>query len=239
VIKLNLLPQYVIEARRIRVVVILFLVLLGLEGGIIYKAYIDLQAQETWFTNDKNYFTDRTKMIQGKKQERDLWKGKKDIYRPYIDFFTRNAIIQYNEGIAAAIEEAANTVGSGQTWFDSLSVTKDGQATATGHIVGMLNFLDYYFKMKPKGFTLVPQARPAPSYARDKWTLNDELPILVSGKITRTFPAKPTIPGETPVTPDKLYIPWGGTAAPAGGGTAAPAGGRAASPPAGGGGSGR
>jgi hypothetical protein len=36
VIKLNLLPQYVIEVRRIRVVVAIFVVLLLLEAGVAY-----------------------------------------------------------------------------------------------------------------------------------------------------------------------------------------------------------
>lgn len=204
-IKLNLLPQYVIEVRRIRVVIIVFLVLLGLEGAIVYQAYADLQLQETWFTKDKDYFAQRADMIKAEKKTRDDLANQAKIYRPYIEFFTRNAIIEYNDKIAFSIEKAANTIGGGLPWFDVLTVTKAGDVTARGQIKGMINFLDYYWKMKDVSFTLVPQARPAPSPAQP--TLQDELPIIISGKISDTFPEKPGVPGETPLQPGQLYIP--------------------------------
>lgn len=222
-IKLNLLPQYVIEVRRIRVVIVLFLVLLVLEAAIIFKAYTDLNLQVAWYTSDMKYFTDRTAMIQQEKSARDALVEEAKIYRPYIDFFTRNAIIKYNDEIAASLAEAANAIGGGKTWFDSLTVAKTGEVAATGHIKGMINFLDYYFVLKAKMFTLIPQAQPARSPAQKDWTIYNELPVQVTGKITKIFPAAPGVPA-TPDTPDKLYVPNGGGGAAAGG---APAGGPA------------
>ncbi|MHB0938856.1 MAG: hypothetical protein ACYDCO_21975 [Armatimonadota bacterium] len=230
-IKLNLLPSYVLEVRKIRNVIITFLILLALEGGIIYKAYTDLQLQETWFTNDKAYFTKRIEEIKAAKSARDAIKGQAGIYRPYIDFFGRKAIIEYNNAIAATLLDAANAITTGQKekpWFDELVVNKDGAVTAKGKIKGMISFLDYYFKMKESGYTLAPKAQPAASWNRSQWTLYDTLDVEVSGKVSKAFPAKPTPPGEKPIAPKDLYVPYkstgGGAAAggaPAGGAPAA------------------
>lgn len=237
-IKLNLLPSYVLEARKIRNVIIAFFVLLALEGGIIYKAYTDLKLQETWFTTDKNYFTQRTQAIKTAKQARDAIKGQSAIYRPYIEFFGRKAIIEYNNAIAETLLQAANDITSGQKdkpWFDELVVGKDGAVTAKGKIKGMISFLDYYFAMKDKNYTLAPQARPAASWNRSEWTLYDTLDVQLSGKVAKAFPTKPALPGDKPAAPGDLYIPFtAGAAAPAG--TAAPAAGGTGGAPAAGGG---
>lgn len=201
-IKLNLLPSYVLEARKIRNVIIAFLVLLALEGGVIYKAYIDLQAQEKWFTQDKEYFTKRIAEIKAVKAERDKIKGQKDIYRPYLDFFGRKAIIEYNDAIASALLQAASDITSNQQekpWFDSLTVKKDGSVEAKGKIKGMISFLDYYFAMKEKNYALVPKAKPAASWNRSQWTLGDTLDVELTGK-AKALPDKPKAPSEA-VTP--------------------------------------
>ena len=218
-IKLNLLPQYVVEARRIRTVIVIFLVLLGLEAGVVYQAFTDLRKREVWFNMDKNYFTQRTTKIAGVKMTRDNLKGQSAVYRPYIDFFTRNAIMQYNDAIATSLEEVARTIGGGRAWFNTLTVNKDGSVLVTGQIRGLLNFLDYYYRMKDVGYAIVPAAQPASSPSNP--TLNQLVPINMAGTVQSKLPDKPAAPGEAPVTPDKLYIPAGGGGAPA----APPAGG--------------
>jgi len=213
VIKLNLLPSYVIEARRIRTVVILFVVLLALEGGIVYQAYSDMQKQIDWYTKDKEYFAQRTTMVKGEKEKRTKLENESKVYEPYINFFSRDAIITYNNDIATVIEEAANAVSGGpkaQPWFDDLTVKKGGEVSANGRIKGIINFLDYYWKMKEVSFTLTPQARPAPSPAQP--TLNDELRVIVSGKIAKSFPTAPTMPPGKPALPGDLYTPASGVA---------------------------
>jgi len=207
VIKLNLLPSYVLEVRKIRNVIVAFLILLALEGGVIYKAYIDLQAQEKWFTEDKPYFTKRIAEIKAVKSERDKIKGQVGVYRPYIEFFGRDAIIKYNDAIAASLLQAANDITSNQQdkpWFDALTVKKDGTVEAKGKINGMISFLDYYFAMKEKSYTLVPKAQPAASWNRSQWTLSATLDVEVTGKVAKPIPDKPKLPGEAPVTPGDL-----------------------------------
>jgi len=239
VIKLNLLPSYVLEARKIRNVIIAFFVLLALEGGIIYKAYTDLQLQEKWFTSDKVYFSQRTTEIKAAKSARDAIKGQSGIYRPYIEFFGRKAIIEYNNAIAATLLQAANDITSGQKdkpWFDELIVGKDGTVTANGKIKGMISFLDYYFAMKEKSYSLAPQAKPAASWNRSQWTLYDTLDVALTGKVSKTFPTKPALPGDKPVAPGELYVPYkAAAAAPAAGAAATPAAGGAGATPAPGG----
>lgn len=225
-IKLNLLPRYVIEVRRIRIVIILFVALLALEGGVVYQAYADMQKQIDWYTKDKDYFTQRATMVKGEKDKRTKLEGDSKVYEPWIKFFRRDAIIKYNDQVATAIEKTANTVSGGpeaRPWFDGLTVKSSGDVSANGRIKGMINFLDYYWKMKEANLTLTPQARPAPSPAQP--TLNDELSVAISGKIAdAAFPTAPEgIPSEKPKLPGELFNPFtSGSGAPRAGGPAVP-----------------
>ena len=215
-IKLNLLPQYVLEIRRIRVVVIAFLVLLALEAAVVYQAYSDLRKQEAWFQADKEYFTARTKKINDAVGVAKQYEDKSKIYDPYNAFFTRDAVFQYNEQIANAIEESARTIGGDKAWFNDMTVNKDGTVVVHGQITGLMNFLEYYFKMKDKGFSVTPAALPAPSPAEP--TMGQEVTIAMAGNITSTLPEMPPVPtvaSQPPVLPDKLYIPAGAAPAPA------------------------
>lgn len=218
-IKLNLLPQYVIEVRRIRTVVIAFLVLLAVEGGIVYKAYLDLNAQIAWFKQDQQYFTARTAEIKAAKAEAEGIKGKTGVYAPYIAFFTRAAIVQYNDGVAKSLEDVSLDITGGKAWFNNFSLKKTGEVTINGQIDGLMNFLDYYFKMKDKNYTITAAALPAASPSKP--TMTQQVPIAMAGKVKNAIPAEPTPTGEKPVPPsdlDKSTTAAAAPAAPAGGG---------------------
>ena len=117
-IKLNLLPQYVIEFRRIKVLVIFFVIILALEGGVVIKAYLDLKNQAAWFTKDKSYFDTRKAMIDKEVAEAGEWKKNSTAYTSYIDFFSRGAVVDYNSKLVKTLQEAASQVGGGrQAWF--------------------------------------------------------------------------------------------------------------------------
>ena len=217
-IKLNLLPQYVAEARRIWIVIITFLVLFAFVGGGTYLGYTGLVAQEGWFGKDQKYFEERTEMIKKEKQATDALKSKAGIYDPYIKFFSREEVLEHNKSIAETLDEAAKTiVGDPMAtppWFNTMTVSKEGEVEVEGQIRGLMNFLDYYFKMKDKSFAIAPAAIPAPSPNRP--TMEQLVALKVTGTLTKKFAAPPTAPGEV-LTPENLYTPAGGT--PAAGGT--------------------
>lgn len=220
-IKLNLLPQYVIEYRRIRLLIIVFVVALVFEGGIVFKAYTDLKAQAAWFVNDKSYYDTRQKKIADAKAKADAAEAKQNSYKPYNDFFQRDAVLKYNHQMVACLQEVAGLVG-GQpaAWFDDLTLDKSS-VTMHGKIKGLMNFVNFYFKMKDTGMKLEPAAQPASSPKSP--TLNQEVALQVSGSIKSALPDKPPLPqGETPKTPGDLYIPYKGASAP-GGAPGAPA----------------
>ena len=219
-IKLNLLPSYVLEVKRIQMVIVIFLVLLALEGGVVFKAYIDLQAQEAWFQKDKAYFEQRTAMIQKEKATTKALQDQTGVYDPYIKFFTRGDVIAYNEAIAATIEEAATTVGGSKAWYSDMTIT-GSDVKVNGRIKGLMNFLNYYFQMKKKNFAIVPAAKTATS--PDKPTLDQEVPLVTSGKISKSVPEPPKSP-ETPSEYTAVFKA-AGAAAPADAGGGAPAGG--------------
>lgn len=239
-IKLNLLPSYVLEAKRIRNVIVIFVVLLLLEGGIVFQAYLDLTAQEAWFPKDQKYFEERTAMIQKEKATTKALQDKVNVYDPYIKFFTRGEVITYNNTIATSIEEAAKAVGGSKAWFSTMTI-KGKDVTVNGRIKGLMNFLNYYFAMKTKGFKITPAAKTAAS--PDRPTLNQEVPLAMTGSITTSLPDPPKAPGDAGAAYTSLFQAAGaapaagaGGAAPAAGGAGAPAGapaGAAAGGPAG------
>lgn len=225
-IKLNLLPSYVIEARRIRTVIVVFIVLLGIEGGLIFKAYTDMQAQEAWFKADKEYYVKRKQTIDASVAAATAWKGNSGAYATYNSFFTRDAVIEYNNKIALCLEEAAELVGGGKAWFTSLNISKD-ELTVTGKINGLMNFVNYYFRMSDAGLLVVPAAQPAAS--PNKPTLGQQVPLSISGKLKKNaVPEPPGLP-DTPELPSDLYKQAGSTPAP---GAAPAAGAPAAGAPA-------
>lgn len=216
-IKLNLLPQYVIEFRRIRVLIIVFVAVLLLEGTVVYTAYTDLQKQAKWFTDDKGYFTARKSMIDGEKSKADELNTKSASYQPYIDFFTRGPVVKYNEGIVTSLQEVAKMVGGGPAWFDDLTLA-DTNVTMNGKIKGLMNFVNFYFKMSDTGMKVTPAAHPAPSADAStvKNTMAQVVPLVVVGTIKTALP-KPPAPPDKAMTPSELYIP--ATAAGAAAGT--------------------
>ncbi len=227
-IKLNLLPSYVIEKRRIRTVIVVFLILIGVEAGVVFKAYADLQAVEKWFKDDAPYFTKRADMINAEKTKATTWETQAKVYEPYISFFTRGAVIDYTNGIATSLAEAGKLVGGGKAWFDKLTIT--GNAVEyEGHIKGLMEFVNFYFKAKASTppLTVEPLAIPAPSPSQP--TMNQEVVLKVKGTVTAGLPAAPGPVGEAAET-NLLYHSASGAAPEAGAAAGAPAGAPAAAP---------
>jgi hypothetical protein len=214
-IKLNLLPAYVIEVRRIRVTVIVFVILLALEGGVVFKANADLQAQEKWFGDDKTYYVGRKATIEKAKTEADAVEAKSKAYTALIDFFKRGAVQEYNTKLAASMQEVAAAIGPHSTsWYNEILLEKNS-FTLTGHVKGLMNFVSLYFKMKDAGLTITPRAPEA--WETELWQKNNKEEILaaptaypkpmsqwiaikVAGTLKAELPAPPT--------PPEGMVPW-------------------------------
>ncbi|MHB9132500.1 MAG: hypothetical protein ACYDBB_15625 [Armatimonadota bacterium] len=225
-IKLNLLPSYIHENRRAWIVLVIFVVLLMLQGGVFFKAYMDLQAREKWYTKEGgpgiNYFQGRVTLINEAKTKADGIGTKAEAYTKYTTFFTRGEVLKYNYSIADAMAEVANSLGTTKgAWYEKITITPDKKFTADGRIRGLMNFVNYYFKIKKMGgeWKLTPMALP---YAKKFDAMNQKIELKVAGSYTTEI-LKPPTPPETDEPYDQLYHAAGasadasGQAAPAGG----------------------
>ena len=230
-IKLNLLPQYIIELRRIRVIAVLFVVLLVIECAVVFKAYVDLQAQTRWFKYTQ-YFTDRQATIAKAKAAADDLDGKSQKYDPYIKFFTRGAVVDYNKQIVDALQEAGSKVGGDKNaWFSDFQISSKGNITYNGNITGLMNFLEFYFRMEDNGLQITPKAKPATQAGMS--VMNQPIPLTVTGALKNALPSPPT-PPEAAKSWLNLFVPYAATktaaaapgAAPAAGGKSGGSGGK-------------
>lgn len=215
-IKLNLLPQYVLERQRIQYAVITFIVLLGAEIGTISIAYGHLKAQEQWFIEKKPAYDNRLTKIKAEETKATDLAAKAIVYDPYITFFRGGAVKDYNAKMVDAMREAAGKVTGGGAWYDSLEIEKK-DVKLTGKINGLMNFVSYYFKLKDVGFNVEPQAEITGG-------LKQQVALQVTGSITTEIPAAPTPPEKASTWKD-FYLPPGATPA------AAPADAPGAAPP--------
>jgi len=208
VIKLNLLPQYVIEFRRIKLLVIFFVIILALEGGVVGKAYLDLKLQAKWFTDDKPYFEGRKAEITKETAEASTWQGNSTKYIPYLEFFQRGGVEEYNLKIVKVLSEAATQVSGGHNaWFTEM-IINGSNVEYRGQIKGLMNFLEFYFHMEDLKLTVKPGGTPAASPAPKDNTLNVTIPLEVTGALPAALPSKPS-PPETAKTYTDLYNPYG------------------------------
>lgn len=204
-IKLNLLPAHVHEGGRIRLSIIIFLIVVGLEVGVILWAKQGYASQEKWFTTDKDYYTQRTTMIKGKIDESKKLADPSKKYADLNDFFRRKTVVDYTQQLAAVMAEVPGKFGGTTAWFDSMVIEKNN-VTLTGKVKGIMNFVDFYFKMKGRGVTVKP-GDPGPK----PWPANprtQEIPLTLSATLSKEIPAAPKVPdGVDPWT--KLYMKHG------------------------------
>ncbi len=217
-IRINLLPQYIIEIRRVRALIIIFVVILLLEGGIVYKAYTGLQAQAAWFNNDKKDFVTRKATIDQEISTASTMETKSHTYEPYLSFFKRDSVIDYNQKIVNSLTEAGKMVSGGHGWFTNMTISGGNNVTYTGKINGLMNFLEFYFLMEDAHFDVAPAAQPAPSPDAPTM-LSKDIDLTVTGTLQNKLPDLPALP-DAVKTPNDLYIPSGGGAATTGAGTA-------------------
>lgn len=209
-IRINLLPPYVHEAQRIKKTIIVFVVLFILLAGIVFKWQADLKGQQAWFADSAKTFATQKTKLDKYVADVGLWKGKTEKYNPWISFFERTPVKDYNQQVTKTMVEVAEKLAGNGAWFSTVTIQGDGNFTASGEIRGSMQFLSYYFRIRDIGGKLEPAVQPI---AKDVRGL---IPLAVSWQAT-AFPNQPAPPG-TGGTPDTVYKP----AAAGGGAPGAP-----------------
>jgi len=226
VIKLNLLPSHIFEAKRIIITIIVSVVLIAMEWGFIFAMKSGVNAQVAWFDKDTSrinaYKGDLDKYVT----EETTFKSTPDVYVKWIDTFGQlQPFKEYASKIAVTLAQAAQKIGGGGAWFTDMKVEQDGKLSANGSIKGSMQFLNYYFRIRDlKGDlkTLAPAVVVKNSQLGDTISVTISWPGAASG-----FPTPPDLPDTTPSRSqfDSIFLPsGGGAAAPAAGGPSGPAG---------------
>lgn len=216
-IKINLLPSYVHEARRIKMTIAIFVALFIIEGGIVFGWQSGLQKQADWYVQDQQrceagkvaldkYAADAT-ALQAEVGTYDEWINTFADLQPFKD---------YNEKLAQSMIEVGAKLGGKRAWFTQITIQPDGAVQATGKIKGSMNFLSYYFSLKDEGFDLAPAVQPydPSSKISPEKQMAQEIAVDAQGKVT-PLPPVPTLPnGSSPY--NGIYQPVSGGAASGG-----------------------
>jgi hypothetical protein len=236
VVRINLLPSYVFEPARIRTIVIIFVILLAIEGGVVILGKQSAERITAWYTQDAVQFATGPGTWKQKVDDQVTaakgWTEKADKYTKYIQFFSNapdNAAVKYANDVADVFVNASTTVGANAgVWYKSLTISGT-QITLEGNIKGLLNFTHYYFKMKGKKFTVSPDKVDLQETITKK--LGQDIPLTIVGTIEKQIPPAPSGFDEAE-TKDKDAL-FQGAAAPAASATATPPAGTTTTPPGG------
>lgn len=219
-IKINLLPPYVNEIRKMKVVIAIFVVLLVLEAGIVLGVQSGLKKQEEWYAKEKTACDTRMVTLKAYEDKPTTMKTHADAYTPWINTFgDLQPFKEYLDKIAQTFTEAGVKIGGSGSVFQNVTIQQDGKLDASGNIVGAMKFLGYYYRLKDQGFDLTPAVQPYTPYGAN---MQQKVTLSVKGKVAE-LPTLPKWP-DTGADPKDLYKAAGsGGTAPAGGTTPAPA----------------
>jgi hypothetical protein len=213
VIKLNLLPPYINERRRMLMAIVVFVVLLLPLAFVIFELQSGWQQQEAWYNTEAQNYTTYTSSVSTYQKGADDVKSAAGQYKDWITTFGDLAPSRaYCQKTAQSLIEAGNLVSGGGSWMDQMEVFSDGTVKTKGKIKGTMQFLAYYFRLKDKGCTLDPAVQPAPMQK-----MTDTVPLVVSGKVT-ALPSAITLPGSGKNNWSDLYQSVSGQSGSGGGG---------------------
>lgn len=224
-IKVNLLPKYYGEGKRILITIIVGVVILIIEAVPVLKMPADYKMWTDWYISEKAPFYDEYgKAADGEIAVTEKWKGEAGTYKKFLTAFSRDETQKYNNAVVESLVDVASRVGGGGAYFDDMTL-QDSNVKMTGKIKGLMNFVNYYFKLSKNELKLEPMAEPYPE-SMDKQIIA----VNVAGTLKKPMPSQPAFS----FTADEygtLYVPNGSTApAPpnvGGGGGGAAAGGTA------------
>ncbi|HEX2951953.1 MAG TPA: hypothetical protein VHV83_20655 [Armatimonadota bacterium] len=211
-IKINLLPPYVYEARRIKITIVVFVALFLLLGGGVLGYQSGLKQQESWYGSDKTRCDNYKKTLDDYSAQADTLQTKSVAYDPFNQVFADLGPIKaYNTQLANVFIEAAQKIGGSGSWYTKLEIQSDGTMNAEGKINGSMRFLSYYFRLKDEGFTLQPAVEPFPAKK-----MSQQVSLKVSGKVS-ALPTPPALPTGASPNPWKDLYKDASSAAAAGG----------------------
>jgi len=216
VIKINLLPPWINEPRRILVLSIISLIIGGMGAGFMIVVKNDLTGHIDPYYKDVAAFEAQTQLCKKQVEVAAGLKGDQGKYDEYVDFFTGAKLKAYNGSIADVLEEVATKVGTFPgAYYEKVTIKGDKSVQLDGKIKGLMNFVRYYFQMKAAGMTLAANAMPYST------PLEQEITLKTTGSLTKTVLPAPTPPSGNPAVDYKELYKAGG-AAPAPGGAPAP-----------------
>lgn len=229
-IKVNLLPKYYGEGRRITITIIVCVVILLIEAVPVLKVPADYKLWTDWFAGEKSFYPTYQKKAEDEIAVTEKWKGDAGTYTTLLEAFSRNKTQEYNNDVVKVLIDVASRVGGRGAWFDEMTV-QDDKVVMKGQIKGLMNFVNYYLRLSKDGLSLEPTAELIPN-AMDRQIIA----VNLSGTLKKSMPTQPSFTFVS-VEYNKLYVPKGSTAeAPANiGGGGAAAGGAATDPAAAGG----
>jgi hypothetical protein len=204
-IKVNLLPKYYGEGRRIMLTIIVGVVILLIEAIPVVKMPADYKLWTDWFAGEKKFYQDYGTKADAEVAVTEKWKTDATTYTKFLGSFSRGETQKYNNTIVQALNDIASRVGGGGAYFDEMTL-QDDKVVMQGQIKGLMNFVNYYFKLSKNELLLQPMARPYPT-SMDRQIIA----VNVIGTLKKPMPVQPAF-DFTAEDYDKLYVPDGGTA---------------------------
>lgn len=194
-IKINLLPPWIHEPRRILVLSIISLVIGGMGAGFMVMVKNDMLGPIDKYYTEKSAFEKVTQECEAQKSIATQWEGDSKKYDDYVKFFSGEGLKTYNDSIAQVLEEVSTKVGTFPGAYYQTVTISDKSVTLNGKIKGLMNFVSYYFQMKNQGMALTPNAKPYST------SLDQEIALETKGTLTKAPIAAPVPPTSTPVSP--------------------------------------
>ena len=223
-IKVNLLPSYVIEFRNIKKIAIISLIVVVVALVGVWKFDSDLKNQQAWFEEDRIRCDTRSTEVKKYEEGAVLIATKAAAYDPWLKYFTLPIYQDYVNSIADTMSSVGGAIAGRGLWYKTLRVATTGNFSAEGNIQGAMQFLNYYFRMKDSGFILEPAVEPY-SPQRGVTPRNYQfsflIPLKVNGKVGNTMLPTPTLPAAGSAW-QGLHQPFGGAQQQQGGAPGAP-----------------
>lgn len=211
VIKLNLLPAYINEPRKMIVATIVFVLVLGALAGLLFGVTKGMDEQVAWFKLDSSRCTNFNTAVTNYQAEADKLKQYAAKYTPYLDYFADRKVAKARcEEIVTGLSAAANAIVPPKFpgYFEALTVDPaSGTVHGVGKIKGAMNLLNYYFYVRDEQMTVAPQPLP-----KDATMINLDVTGTVANAKIAEPPSPPAATGTVTNWADMYKAPSAGAA---------------------------
>ena len=219
-IKVNLLPSYVIEFRNIKKILIVTLIVAVVGLVTVWKYGTDVLLQEQWYVSDLSRLSEYTQRIESYRDDSQSLATDAGKFTEWINAFTLTKYQDYTKSIADVFRSVGGAIAGRDLWYNELTIKDSSEFIADGSIRGSRRFLDYYFRMRDDGFTLTAAAIPFPATEQgtnsqiQQHRFQALVPLHVTGAVAPSMLPVPQLPsGGTNY--NSLFTPVQGAADPA------------------------